>query len=144
MLHEEIYFEITLEGTKAELRRFISFVKSGELDEFFDSAYDYIIYDDDFAAAGDEEKTSIVFSNDDYGIELDSFDPHEFLDVFCKAARELNASGNFYDIDDEEYSFISPAGDPCYANAKTANRFFDDFDEQLMEEEKASQEDDEY
>ena len=65
---------------------------------------------------------------DEYGIEIDEFDTDEFLEALCKAARALDVRGHLYDIDDEEYRFISEAGDSYYLNAK--NIFFDDEEEE--------------
>ncbi len=133
-LCEELYFEITLTGTKSELKKFVSYLKSGELDEFFEITSDYISYDDEFDTASAEIETRIIFSNDDYGIEIDEFDTDEFLEVFCKAAKNLDVRGNLYDIDDEEYSFISEKGDSYYLNAKRTSRFNDELDEKAREE----------
>ena len=131
---EELYFEITLTGTKSELKKFVSFLKSGELDDFFEITSDYINYDDEYDAADPEKETSIIFSNDDYGIEIDEFDTDEFLEVFCKAAKSLDVKGNLYDADDEEYEFISAKGDSYYVNAKRTARFNDELDEKAYEE----------
>ena len=134
ILCEELYFEITLTGIKSELKKFISCLKSGELDEFFEFSGDYISYDDEYDDAGDGEETSIVFTNDDLGIEIDELDTDEFLDVFCRAARSLDVSGHIYDIDDEEYRFISNAGDSYYTNADKID-FADELDEEARREE---------
>ena len=128
ILCEELYFEITLTGKKTDLKKFVSYVKSGELDDFFSFTSDYISYDDEFDDAGPDNETSIVLSNDDYGIEIDEFDTDEFLEAFCKAAKHLDVHGTLYDIDDEEYRFISEMGDGYYVNAK--NIFFDDEEEE--------------
>ena len=54
ILCEELYFEITVTGIKSELKKFISCLKSGELDDFFEFSSDYIktivdaVQDDDF------------------------------------------------------------------------------------------------
>ena len=128
ILCEELYFEITLTGKKTDLKKFVSYVKSGELDDFFSFTNDYISYDDEFADAEPDDKTSIVISNDDYGIEIDEFDTDEFLEAFCKAAKNLDVHGTLYDIDDEEYRFISEMGDGYYVNAKSI--FFDDEEEE--------------
>ena len=133
-LCEELYFEITLTGEKMELRKFVSFLKSGELDDFFEITSDYIHYDDEYEDAASDKKTSIIFSNDDYGIEIDEFDTDEFLEVFCKAARALDVKGSLFDIDDEEYEFISAQGDSFYVNAKRSTRFNDELDETAYEE----------
>ena len=84
-LCEELYFEITLTGEKSELKKLVSFLKSGELDDFFEFDNDYLDYNDDFDTVSDGETTGIIFSNDDFGIEIDEFDTDEFLDVFCRA-----------------------------------------------------------
>lgn len=133
-LCEELYFEITLTGTKSELKKFVSFLKSGELDDFFEVTSDYINYDDEFEGALPEQETSIIFSNDDMGIEIDEFDTDEFLEVFCKAARRLDVEGRLFDIDDEEYEFVSEAGDSYYLNAKRTQKFNDELDEKAYEE----------
>ena len=131
---EELYFEITLTGSKSELKKFVSYLKSGELDDFFEISGDYINYDDEFDTVGNESETSIVFSNDDMGIEIDEFDSDEFLEVFCKAAKALDVKGRIFDVDDEEYEFISSEGDSYYVNAKKNKRFNDELDERAYEE----------
>ena len=133
ILCEELYFEITLTGIKSELKKFISCLKSGELDEFFEFSSDYISYDDEYDDAGDGEETSIVFTNDDLGIEIDELDTDEFLEVFCRAARSLDVSGQLYDIDDEEYRFFSEPGDSYYLNADKVTRFNEDDDNDKMD-----------
>lgn len=127
-LCEELYFEINVSGIKSEIKKLISFLRSGELDEFFEFSSEYISYDDDYAGKADTDETSIVISNDDYGIEIDEFDTDEFLEIFCKAAKNLDVSGHLYDIDDEEYAFASDAGDSYYINSKKAVRFNEDDD----------------
>ena len=133
ILCEELYFEITLTGIKSELKKFISYLKSGELDEFFEFSGDYISYDDEYDDAGDGEETSIVFTNDDLGIEIDELDTDEVLEVFCRAARSLDVSGQLYDIDDEEYRFFSEPGDSYYLNADKVTRFNEDDDKDKMD-----------
>ena len=128
ILYEELYFEITLTGKKSDLKKFANYAKSGELDDFFEFSSDFISYADNFDEVGPEEESEIVISNDDYGIEIDEFDTDEFLEALCKAARALDVRGHLYDIDDEEYRFISEAGDSYYLNAK--NIFFDDEEEE--------------
>ncbi len=135
-LCEELYFEITLTGVKSELKKFISYLKSGELDDFFDVSPEYINYDDEFESTSLDGETSIIFANDDCGIEIDEFDSDEFLEVFCKAAKSLDVEGRLYDIDDEEYAFVSAAGDSYYLNAKKTKRFNDELDEKAYEESK--------
>lgn len=127
-LCEELYFEITLTGAKSEIKKFLSFLKSGGLDDFFEFCTDYINYDDGFDTAEPDAETSITLSNDDYGIEIDELDTDEFLDIFCRASKNLDVVGQIYDIDDEEYKFTSAKGDAYYANALKINRFNEDDD----------------
>ena len=134
-LCEELYFEINLTGTKSELKKFVSYLKSGELDEFFEITSDYINYDDEYATATDDKETTVIFSNDDYGIEIDEFDTDEFLEIFCKAAKALDVEGRLFDIDDEEYEFVSAKGDSYYVNAKRIMMFNEDEDKAKAEEE---------
>ncbi len=132
-LYEELYFEITLTGPKAELKRFAKYLTSGELDDFFDISDEYLSYADDFADVEEDKETEIVFTNDDIGVEISSFNPEEFLDVFCKAAKNLDVSGHFYDIDDEEYTFVSAAGEAYYKSGKDAD-FNDELDAEAEKE----------
>ena len=136
-LCEELYFDITLQGTKSELKKFASFLKSGELDEFFEISSEYISYEDDYENGDLNSQATIIFSNDDYGIEIDEFDTDEFLEVFCKAAKSLFVQGVLYDADDEEYEFESAAGDSYYINAK--RRFSDLVDDEEFEESAAGE-----
>ena len=133
ILCEELYFEITLTGAKSELKKFITYLRSGGLEEFFEFSSDYISYDDEYDDAGDGEETSIVFTNDDLGIEIDELDTDEFLEVLCRAARSLDVSGQLYDIDDEEYRFFSEPGDSYYLNADKVARFNEDDDKEAMD-----------
>lgn len=133
-LYDELYFEITLRGQKSELVKFISFLKSGELDDFFDIAEDYIVPADEFEGADDGEKTELTFTNDDIGIEITKFNPEDFLDVLCLAAKKLDVRGHFYDINDEEYEFSSPAGDSDYTDSILSD-FNDELDSYARDEE---------
>ena len=134
-LYDELYFEINLRGPKAELAKFVRFLKSGELDEFFEVTTDYIDYDDGYAEAADGEESSLLFTNDDYGIEIEELDVDEFLEVFCRAAKALDVRGTLYDVDDEEFSFVSAEGDSYYLNAKKVGLFNDELDAKAREEE---------
>lgn len=138
-LCDELYFEITLTGEKAELKQFVSFLRSGELDEFFEISSEYIHYDDNYADASDGDSTSVIFSNDDLGIEIEELDVDEFLDVFCRAAKRLDVRGQLYDVDDEEYSFISSAGDSYCINAKNIKNFNDELDAAASAEEEGEE-----
>ena len=134
-LWDELYFEATLHGVKSELKKFVNFLKSGELDDFFEISSDYIIYDDNFNDVDDSEESEIIFTNDDYGVEIDEFDTDEFLEVFCKAARNLDVYGTLYDADDGEFHFTSTKGDSYYINSRKALLFNDELDEVARSEE---------
>jgi hypothetical protein len=127
-LCEELYFDITLIGEKSEIKKFASFLRAGGLDDFFEFSNEYLSYSDDFDDAGDSERVSMTLSNDDWGIEIDEFDTDEFLEVFCRAARKLFVNGELFDIDDEQFAFVSEEGDSYYVNALKAKRFNEDDD----------------
>ena len=133
-LYEEIYFDITLSGKKAELERFVSFLNGGGLDDFFEMDESYIDYDDSYNSTSDEGDTYITFSNDDIGVEIDEFDVDEFLEILCRAARKLDVRGELYDVDEDDYRFISEANNSYYLNAKNISLFNDDLDTQAKEE----------
>ncbi|MBR2965450.1 MAG: hypothetical protein IKC34_02740 [Clostridia bacterium] len=128
LLCEELYFEITLTGAKSEIKKLISFLKTGGLDDFFEFSADYISYDDEFDTTENEGKTSVVLANDDYGIEIDELDTDDFLDVFCRAAKNLEVVGSLYDADEDEYRFVSDAGESYYLNSDRISRFNEDLD----------------
>lgn len=133
-LFDELYFEITLRGEKAELKRFVKFLESGELDDFFEINNEYISYDDDFAAAADDAPSEIVFTNDDVGIQIGELNPEEFLDVFCKGTKNLDVVGTLYDVENEEYRFESHVGDTSYTDSRD-KRFHDELDDAAYHEE---------
>ena len=134
-LWDELYFEITLRGAKSELKKFVNFLKSGELDDFFEISSEYIMYDDNYNAAEDMDETQIVFTNDDCPIEIDEFDTDEFLEIFCKAATKLDVYGSIFDPDDDEFHFTSAVGDSYYINSRKAIRFNDEIDDIAFSEE---------
>lgn len=125
-LYDELYFEITATGAKSEIKRFINYLKSGELDDFFEFDTEYINYDDDYTDAGNDQEVSVVISNDDFGIEIEEFDTDEFLEIICKAAKGIYLKGQLFDVDDEEYSFVSEVGDAYYINARNISFNEDD------------------
>ena len=135
ILSEEIYFEITLTGRKADIKKFVKFIKGEGLEDFVEGAWDFINYSDDYISIDDARDTEIVFSNDDCGIEVGEFDTEEFLDVFCAAAAPLFVSGHIYDINDDEYRFTSEAGSSDFVNARRAKRFNDELDDAAYDEE---------
>ena len=135
-LCDELYFDITLSGAKSEIKKFAAFLRSGELDDFFEISADYISYDDAYDEADDDGVCSMTFSSDDWGIEIEELDTDEFLDVFCRAAKKLEVKGTLYDSDDEEFSFVSSEGDSYYINARNIKHFNDELDAHADEEER--------
>ena len=135
ILSEEIYFEITFKGEKSEIKKLTKFLKSGELDDFFEITSEYINYSDEYATADDGDSVELVFTNDDLGVEIDELDTEEFLEIICKAAKKLDVLGHLYDISDEEYSFVSPAGSDDFSNARGTTKFNDELDEAAFNEE---------
>jgi hypothetical protein len=140
-LHDELYFEITAEGSRAELDRFSAFLTSGVLDDYFEVSEDYIIPDDDYDSAMESEKTTLVFSNDEYAIEIDSFDPESFLEILCKGGKNLYLTGQLFDCDDTEYRFISNEGDSSFVDADKIDLFNDELDAKALEEEEDEEKD---
>lgn len=134
-LYEELYFEMRATGAKSEIKNFVNYLKSGELDEFFEFSSDYISYDDDYATADASAEVSVILSTDDYGIEIDEFDTDEFLEILCKAGKRLYIKGQLYDADNEEYSFVSEAGDSYYTNALLVRNFNEDEDKPIEDDE---------
>ena len=133
-LHEELYFNFTAEGAKSDVKKFVAFITSGELDEFFEITDDLISYGDNYSYAAESEKVSVTVSNDDYGYEIDSLNPEEFLEVLCAAGKNLYIHGNLFDIDDEEYRFVSHAGDNYYLNSDKIE-YSDELDDEARREE---------
>ena len=133
-LYEELYFEITAKGEKSEIKKLTRFLKSGELEDFFEVSGEYINLDDNYPSLQDSEKTELVFSNDEIGVEIDEFDTDEFLELFCKAAKNLDVTGTLYDMEDNEFSFVSPEGDSYYYNSRS-NSFNDELDDVANDEE---------
>ena len=77
------------------------------------------------------------------GIEVDEFEVDDFLEVLCRAGRKLDLRGELYDVDDDEYRFISEEGDSYYLNARNISLFNDDLDTQAKEEDDHDDEDEE-
>ena len=133
-LHDELYFEITAEGTKSEIEKFASFITSGELDDFFELSDDYLIFSDNYDYASGFEAVSVTVSNDDYGIEIDSLNPEDFLDVLCSAGKNVTIHGHLFDVDDEEYNFVSDVGSASFINTEDID-FADELDQEARREE---------
>lgn len=140
LLNDEIYFEITLTGSKTEIKKFSKFLKSGGLEDFFEYSDDFLSFDDSYFEVADEKETSMTFSTDDYGIELEELDTDEFLEVFCRAARALDVSGTLYDVNDEEYNFKSDAGQSYYID-KSKISFFNEDEDKIEESDEDEEED---
>ncbi len=132
ILHEEIYFDITLEGDSAALKKFEAYATSGVFDDFFEVDDDYLIYDE-YTEGGTGR---LIFTNDDMGIELLRLNTEDFLDILCRGARELDVRGNLYDVEDEEFRFISPVGDSDFTDADAITIFNDELDATAREEER--------
>ena len=133
--YDELYFEIRATGAKSEIKNFVNYLKSGELDDFFEFSTDYVSYDDDYYDADPSTEVSIIISNDDYGVEIDEFHTDEFLEILCKAGKRLYLKGQLYDADDEEYSFVSETGDSYYTNALLVQNFNEDEDRPIEDDE---------
>lgn len=134
ILYDEVYFEITVGGAKADLKKFVKYLKGGALEEFFEVSSDFISYDDNFSDADDSDECEIVFANDDFGIEVSKFDTDDFLDVFCKETKALDVAGHIYDINDDEYTFSCPKGTVDYSNSRNGRKFNDELDELASDE----------
>ena len=139
-LYEELYFEIRVTGAKSEVNNFLNYLKSGEIDEFFEFSSDYINYDDDYATADANTEVTVIISNDDYGIEIDEFYTDEFLEVICKAGKRLYLKGQLFDADNEEYSFVSEVGNSYYTNALLVKNFNEDEDKPIEEDDEEEEE----
>lgn len=133
-LHDELYFEITAEGTKSEIEKFASFITSGELDDFFELSDDYLIFSDNYDYASGFEAVSVTVSNDDYGIEINSLNPEDFLDILCSAGKNVTIHGHLFDVDDEEYNFVSDVGSASFINTEDID-FADELDQEARREE---------
>jgi len=140
-LHEELYLNIDVEGKKQHVEKFVAYITSGDLDDFFEISDDFLLFSDNYDYDSDNADVSVNISNDDYGIEIDSFDPEEFLDAFCAGGQNVLIHGQLYDIDDEEYRFISNVGDTSFTNAEKIV-FRDELDIEASRE--ASEERDNY
>lgn len=134
-LWDELYFEITLKGAKSDIKKVVTFLQSGELDDFFEINDEYIIFDDGYSFVENDAETEMIFTNDDYGIEIESLDADEFLEIFCKAAKNLDVYGTLSDIDGAELKFESEKGNSSYINSRHSMRFNDELDEVLLDEE---------
>ena len=140
-LHDEIYFEITVSGSKPYVEKLANFITSGELDEFFEISEDYIIYSDNYYDAFTSESVSFTLSNDDYGIEIESLNPEDFLEVLCSAGKNVSIHGHLFDIDDQEYNFVSDVGTTDFINTEDID-YSDELDMEASREETEEDESD--
>ena len=138
ILREEIYFDIAIEGQRNVLEKIESFLLSGAFDDFFEISEDFITFEDDLSSTG---ACRMIVANDDYGIELNRFNPEDFLDILCPNAKDAVVTGSFYDVEDEEYRFVSLEGDRGYSDADNINIFNDELSEKAYEEYKYSDDD---
>lgn len=143
IFNEAVSFEITVNGANSDVKRLASTLLSGEFADFFEIDEDMLSFDDDYETGEPDEQTSMLFSSDEFGVEVDEFDSDEFLEMFCKAAKRLYVNGVFYNFDDEEYRFVSEAGDSYYVNSDNISNFNDELDEERSREEREAAEDDE-
>ena len=127
-LYDELYFDIKVIGAKSDVQKFVSYLKSSELDEFFEFSSEYIDYDDNYATSSPAEEVSLTLSNDDYGIEIDEFCVDEFLEIICKAGKNVYLKGQIFDADNDDYSFISEIGNSYYTNSLLVSNFNEDED----------------
>ncbi|MBQ1261097.1 MAG: hypothetical protein IIX96_03715 [Clostridia bacterium] len=134
-LYDELYFDITVEGPKCEIKKFISALEGGALDDFFEFSDEYVEYADDYISASDDAKTYSYLLCQDYGIEIEELDVADFLETICRLGKKLDIRGELYDADDDEYRFISTVGDSYYLNADKVAIFNDELDEQRRKEE---------
>ncbi len=138
-LYEELYFDINIEGARSDIKKFVSALEAGALDDFFEFDDEQIEYDDDFDSKSDGADTSISFSNVDIGIEIDELSVYDLLDEICKIGKNLELRGEVYDADDDEYRFISRRGESYYINADKARLFEEDTN--ITEEDDEGEED---
>lgn len=127
IFYDEIYYEITLKGLKSNLKRVIDFLLNDGLEDFFEFDEEMIIYGDSYNQSTDSMVTDITIVSDD-GIQTDAFDVDEFLEIFCRVAKQLDVYGFIYDADEVEYSFISEAGNDFYKNSRDFGKFNDELD----------------
>ena len=127
IFYDEVYYEITLKGLKSNLKKVIDFLLNDGLEDFFEFDEEMIIYGDTYNQSTDSMITDITIASDD-GIQIDSFDVDEFLETFCRVAKQLDVYGFIYDSDEVEYSFISGAGNDFYENSRDFGKFNDELD----------------
>ena len=136
-LHEELYFEITAKGARNDIDKFVSFLTSGVLDDYFEFTSDYVIYGDDYYDNAKNDEISITLANDDYGIEIESINPERIIEVICRGGKDLFIHGNLYDVDNDEFRFVSNEGSTDFEDADNidySDELEDDGDDEEEEE----------
>lgn len=126
ILYDEVYFDITLSGAKADLKKFAKYIKGGALEDIVECAHDFISYDDAFSDADEDTECEMFFSNDDLGLEISKLDTEDFLEIFCRETAKIDVAGNIYDINDDEYVFKSPKGHTDFSRG--SGKFNDELD----------------
>ena len=139
IFYDEIYYEITLKGTKAELAKFKDFVLSGGLDDYIEFDAENVIYGDSYKQSPDYDICDLTLINED-GFPVDEFRVEEFLEVFCQAAINLEVYGFIYDADETEFNFTSEAGSDDFKNTRSGVRFNDELDDIRDEEDEMDDE----
>jgi hypothetical protein len=91
-------------------------------------------YDDGYATAEESAKTSVSFSNTDFGIEIEELEVFDLLDSLCRITRTLEVRGEIYDAENDEYRFVSHAGDSYYINADKEKLFNEELDKPSEDE----------
>ena len=141
IFYESVCFDITVMGEKAHVDKLVSYLKSGELDSFFAIEDDFFAFDDNYATANPSDEVSVGFS-EEFGVEVEEFDPDEFLEILCKVGKPLHIKGSFYNFDDDEIRFVSEAGNAYYANSDGFAEFNDELDAEAKKED--AEEDSDY
>ena len=85
-------------------------------------------------SAAAQTKTQLKQENSQLKAMIDSLRIEEFLDALCSGGRQVLIYGHIYDIDDEEYRFISHIGNAGFINAKNID-FADELDIEARKEE---------
>ena len=127
-LYDELYFDINIEGAKGDIERFVRALRSGALDDFFEFDEEMLDFDDEYEDAEISKNTSVSFSSVDIGIEIDELEVFDLLDELCRITRALEVRGEIYDAENDEYRFVSHAGDGYYVNADKEKLFNEELD----------------
>ena len=130
ILYDELYFDITVEGVKSDIEKFVRALRAGALEDFFEFDEEQLDFDDGYATADGGAKTSLTFSSVDIGIEIDELEVFDLLDELCRISRTLEVRGEIYDAENDEYRFVSHAGDSYYINRDKEKLFNEELDKE--------------